>query len=77
MVNINSLSEKNINDLSLSDSVLLQRNVELETKKELEELANKVEVIEKPLLTNEDKIKIMLENVKKKKKSKNNKMIID
>jgi hypothetical protein len=72
-----TFTEKNINDLNLSDSVLLQRNVELERKKELEELANRVEIIEKPKLTKEDEIKLMLERVKKKKKSKKNQMIID
>lgn len=70
-------TEKDISELNLDDNVLLQRNLELENQAEIEALAKKEEIIEKPILSKEEKLRLMLDEVKRDRKENEKRMIID
>jgi len=72
-----TFTTKDIDGLNLNDNVLLQRNVELEKKKELEDLKNKKVEVKEIILTPEEKMKLILEKAKRNKRTKKNRMIID
>ncbi len=73
-----TFTNKSIDNLNLSDDVKLKRDIELEVKREQKELLRKKVEVDKPVeLTEQQKLKILLEEAKKNKRKRKNTLIID